>query len=202
MIWEEFVDAIQQLTYVIRNHQCKQWDLVTTLAQSLLDFTWEWQGLSLFLDQQLTNQIHWFLTDQDRISTANTLRELQVQRQLRLDYIYIVLIEFSTIFMVQLWSTSFLVQAFSLYCITLLWRGATISQINSLGRYKSASHTFGAVNLAVIHLNSHTSQFLTSQAGRSMVLGHVLMVHTSFSMHLSHGHYWTYPSLFMNSGPL
>ena len=51
----EFVDAIQQMTDIIRNMQQKQCNLVTIEAHLYLDYHKEKQGPILFLDQYFTD---------------------------------------------------------------------------------------------------------------------------------------------------
>ena len=61
---EKFVDAICHLTDIIKNQQCQQWDLVTTLRQH--DFTWQKQGLT---------------TWKSKMSYAQTTEHTQLPRQ-------------------------------------------------------------------------------------------------------------------------
>ena len=98
-------------------------------------------------------------------------------------YIHIALIEFSTIFHVMLAMYSTL-QVFSpwirpFYCNVLHWyeEEATPPRSATWAIYRSASHTFGAVDLVIICLHSNTSLSSHTLSGRSMVVGHIPMAH-------------------------
>ena len=52
------VVKIQYLTTVLRNPQNKQQGIITTLAQLHLNYAREWQGLTVFLDQELKWQFN------------------------------------------------------------------------------------------------------------------------------------------------
>ena len=81
------------------------------------------------------------------------------------------------------------------------WGGATLSQINSLGSIQVCHLIMGNTSFS-FHLSMQHSFAHSLMADRSIVVGHILMVHTFFYVQQLYRHDSTHPSHFMSWGTL